>query len=535
MGLRPWADEQARGCGTPVSGTCAPGGCGNSQNVCAYRWQGQPIASCYDAPGQGVDCLQDPTQQVTCTIGVPEERCFPDGTCDTQPAFCTTITLTMPACTGNQIDRNCEAHLDGRTTTRIAAGIEATGFSVMQSRASLSLTCIVFCLIAPRATGVCEAADDAPTVEALAVLIDEWQAAASFKCHFRRRLLRCSSVDAVLNGNGVEIPDEVFPAKAKGWLYKLGPKARLGVDYDAPPRELGPSDIPGIPERSVAKAVTNVSFDEVGNAQFEIRFEPRRGDFGDAAWIAVKPANRRSIAAPGQRSTAWINPLTPLNSDVPNPLRFYEPGNSDSLAPDAATLREVSRDRIEVILKKHILSLQATESRSVVLWTKTSLPVVERIDNTIDLPDGRRIEDHVALSDFCNCSGAMVARVVRHAIPAPPRDGQAGFTLVEWRSDDLGNDAPTDDDFVIELGEQTMIIGFAKPIPRGGIRKLNIDEIKLDDLDTTGGARQPKGTPVSSRARPRSNHNIIALVLLNLAFGGALVWLWARLRKRRAD
>lgn len=96
------------GCGTSVSGTCATGGCGNSQNVCAYKWLSQPIQSCYDAPGQGQDCLQDQTQQQTCSIGVPEERCRADGSCDTPSPFCTTITLTLPGCTGNQIDRNCK-------------------------------------------------------------------------------------------------------------------------------------------------------------------------------------------------------------------------------------------------------------------------------------------------------------------------------------------------------------------------------------------------------------------------------------------
>jgi hypothetical protein len=396
---------------------------------------------------------------------------------------------------------------------------------LLKPRIFCSSLVLVFC-----ARAVFGASEDGPTVEALAALIDEWQARADFKCHFRRRLIRSSSLAEALEGEGVEIPDAMFPPGADGWFYKLGRKARLGIDYRAPPKELNASAIPGLPPQSEAKAVTNVSFDEVGNGQFEVRFEPKRGTFGDVAWIAVRPENRSGVAIPGQRSTTWINPLTPLNTDVPNPLRFYDRAATAPATPDTLALRELGGDRIEVTLSRSASPPSPTESRRVVLWTKPALPVVERLDTSMSLADGGRLEHHVAVSDFQDCGGALVGRIVRHAIPGAPRDGGPTFTVIEWRSDDLGSQAPTDDDFVLELGEKTMIVGFAKPIQRGAIRRLNIDDVKMTDLDTTGGVRPPQTVPVSSAKRGRSNTTVIGVVLLNLAVGVAFVWFWTRRR-----
>jgi hypothetical protein len=96
----------APNCGPSTNGSCLPNGCQNDQEVCGYYWQNEPVSTCFDAPGSGVDCLQDQSQQVTCSIGTPMQ-CDQSGTCSNTSPFCAQITLTLPSCTGNQNDKNC--------------------------------------------------------------------------------------------------------------------------------------------------------------------------------------------------------------------------------------------------------------------------------------------------------------------------------------------------------------------------------------------------------------------------------------------
>jgi hypothetical protein len=327
----------------------------------------------------------------------------------------------------------------------------------------------------------------AERLESFAALFDEWQQSVRFKCRFERRLIRCSSLEAALAGEGERIEDELFPEGADGWLYKLETKVRYGVDYHAPPRELSPVDGPDLPFKTQAIAVTNVSFDEVGDGRLEVRFEPKRGNYGNAVWVAARPEDRGGLACAGVRSSTWINPLCPLDSGVANLFRFNPPGSLQATTPDDATVRALGDDRVEVSMSNVFAAPAAVrELRRLVVWTKPSLPVIEEIDDTIELPDARKLERHVLLRDFRECGGGMVARLVRYIAQGPVRDGQPSFNVLEWRSNDLGNEEPTDEDFVIELGQETAIIGLRKPLKRGEVHRLNIDEIKLSDLDLSG-------------------------------------------------
>jgi hypothetical protein len=335
--------------------------------------------------------------------------------------------------------------------------------------------------------------DDAAAIEALAALIDTWEARVAFKCHFRRRLMSCRSLEDALEGRGGQLADKVFPDGAEGWFYKLGRKARYGVDYHAPPRELGNLAGSNLPFPTEARAVTNVSFDEVTDGRLEARFEPKRGNYGDAAWITVRPEKRKATACAGVRSSAWISPLTPLNSDVPNLLRLYPPGNGEPVSPDVATIRDLNDGRIEVSLHKIFSSPAGVrQTRRVVIWTEPPLPVVERVHDTIELPDGKTLEHHLRLDDFRPCGGGMVARRVRHIVPSKLRDGEPTYMVVEWRSDDLGDVAPVEEDFVLTLGEATSVIGLAESARLREPRRLDLEKIRLADVDHSSDEVPPR-------------------------------------------
>jgi hypothetical protein len=204
----------------------------------------------------------------------------------------------------------------------------------------------------------------------------------------------------------------------------------------------------------------------------------------------------------GPMSGWTILPLIPIRSTAEQPFESLQ----------IEDMRAIDEEHVEVLCtgrqqgRNKRVDYVEMRNRRILFWTKPVPPVVERIDEQIERisleTPGKflgRDEIHAVLSDFKACPGGMVARRVRYVEQSEGlrakrwKLDEPGVRVLEWSSEDLGDQPPTDADFTMSIPADVRLTGLKQAIPPGTVRKLDLNKIGPSDLEesvTTSSQRE---------------------------------------------
>jgi len=235
-------------------------------------------------------------------------------------------------------------------------------------------------------------------------------------------------------------------------------------------------------------------------------------------FIAERAKDQTAAAIAGDRQAdSFLSPLNPIgNSRDPIELLTGDATLADSQVNVIA--EHLPDDRIRVTCKA---TGAVNKERIVTYWTAPDLPVLTRCELITYQPARRTI---IQLSDFVKCSDRYVARTIRLCSLVDSQPVQAR----EWHSDDLGNEEPRDEDFVLPVDRHAGIQGL-KEWPEISGSNFRIDFNTLTEADL---GSNPKGLPpgvilpdLQPPPDPSLNYFlIINVALILVAICGWLIW-----------
>lgn len=319
---------------------------------------------------------------------------------------------------------------------------------------------VVFCALGS------DVKDVAVVMETLRAGVEEWQREVVFHSTFRLRSGFAKSVESGLRG-------ELDPTRqgsssacyeASGSFHKMGANVRFAIDFGSPVEAVG-----SIPQegRKAPKVYRNVPLDESTDGRVIVGSSPRRGKLAGRAVVEEKPDASTLRAGTGERTGHFINPLNPLYGADWDPFGGLP----------AVTLNAVDEEHLEVVCFGRD-EYGNERHRRVLFWTKPSRPLVTKVSSELVYPDGGRFGAYAALSDFKLCPGGYVARQVAFA-----RQQRGGpVRAMVWRSEDLGDAPPSEEDFVVTIPADVWVMGLKNAQPAGTVRQLDPSKIKLSDV-----------------------------------------------------
>ena len=168
--------------------------------------------------------------------------------------------------------------------------------------------------------------------------------------------------------------------------------------------------------------------------------------------------------------------------------------------------------------------------------TRPATPVIEAIEIRQIKMDGKEetelSRERVKFSDFKNCGDYSIAACVRREMWFP----NGTVSVTEWKSADLGERRPVNDDFVIRISDSTHMIGFRPGIIKPGILNLGpellVDSAVLPANSNDGGGIIFNAKPQSQKVPEARGTGWSRLVVINvLMLGVALTVAFLRRRK----
>ena len=367
---------------------------------------------------------------------------------------------------------------------------------------------VVFCALGS------DISDVSTVMETLRAGVQQWQTEITFRSTFSLRSGYSTSVDAALRG---EIDPTIEGAagtsyEAKGFFHKKGPKIRYAIDFGSPVqvRPSAPLEM-----RSATSVYKNIPFDETTDGRVVVAYNARRGKLVGRAVVEEKPDLTTLRVGTGKATGRFINPMNPLYGAEWDPF-----GDLPAVA-----VNTVDEGHLEVVCFRKDENGNEHHKR-VLFWTKPSRPVVKRMELELVRSDGRRFGAYAALSDYKLCPGGYVARQVAFArvvsggrvpVPVPVR-----VRVMVWRSEDLGDVPPSDEDFVITIPADVWVTGLKKAPPKGSVRQLDPSKIELSDLEDLE-AQDRELRALREGVRPSRNPSGRYVLWGSLAFGVLVV------------
>ena len=341
---------------------------------------------------------------------------------------------------------------------------------------------------------------DTPTAESLRRDVQRWSEEVSFRCTFRLRSGVANSTAEALRGGGDSKLGSLYSRwVCRGEFQKLGPKMRCVIDFGSSGFRYGPG----------RGEITLEPVEEATNGLVAAqRFLRRSEIFGEEARVATvepwrKPRGQALLAGPMSGTT--ILPLIPMRSTAEQPF--------ESLRVE--DVRAIDGEHVEVLCtgrqqgRNRRINYVEMRNRRITFWTKPVPPVVERIEEYIErtsLETPTRLlgrdEIHAILSDFKAFPGGMVARRVRYVEQSEGLRAkrwkleEPGVRVLEWSSEDLGDQPPTDADFMMSIPSDVRLVGLKQALPPGTARRLDFSKIGPSDLEEPAPTSTPRETPL---------------------------------------
>jgi RNA polymerase sigma factor (sigma-70 family) len=306
---------------------------------------------------------------------------------------------------------------------------------------------------------------------------------------------------------------------ATGRFSKMDDKMRFSLDFGGPPV----STI--VDGREVFGPDANISFDSVGDSNFQMFYDPYKGEGG---LLRV----RETIFVPGSpfslpEALDLENPLQPSithTRSAPHGIgRLFELTTMENQDETGirTTIENLSGERIQVV--RETKEAPPKERRTFVFWTKPNPVVVTQVINEYRVGNTSEYRRRAEIvSDFVNCDGLMVPRRVLSV----GMDPEKRWLVHEWMSEDLGQRPPTAEDFIIRLPANARVQGLRNLPPLvQEVRAVSVDELDKRDLISTA-----RTTPAGIRWSDYTGAIVLgASVVLLLGVG-----IFAILRKRWA-
>jgi hypothetical protein len=341
---------------------------------------------------------------------------------------------------------------------------------------------------------------DTPTIESLRGDVQRWSEAVSFRCTFRLRSGMANSTAEALRGEVDSKLGSLYSRwECRGEFQKLGPKMRCVIDYGSPGFQFGPKRVD----------VTLEPVEEATNGLVMAQRYLKRGElFGEKARVArVEPWRKtqgQTLLA-GPMSGAAILPLIPMHSPAEQPFESLQ----------VEDVRAIDGEHIEVLCngrqqgRNERIDYVETRNRRIIFWTKPVPAVVQSIEEHVErtsLEGPTRVlgrdEIHAILSDFKLCPGGMVARRVRYVEQSEGLRArrwkleEPGVRMLEWISEDLGDQPSTDADFTMTIPSDVRLVGLKQGLPPGTERRLDLSKIGPSDLEEPVPPPAPRETPL---------------------------------------
>jgi len=389
--------------------------------------------------------------------------------------------------------------------------IVLTGF--WQSRCFHLAGVVIFWLVT-----LLRAADPIPpqAIEVIRAGIEQWETDVEFVGNFESSSGKSSSIEKATAGDYDLTDGKLNQSSASGKIAKLGTLLRAQLHYlDGPKKAESPF---GLPMKG-AEYFRNIDFDEVTNGQLQIRYDPKEGDLGDDAVVALRREMLVKSLAAGLMSEGLRTPLTPTGLRLSELFDAIPHGGSWA----NTKLTNIDQDYVEIQLDTAERNAQI--NRRIRIWISASPPVITEIEDSTYFKKEPIDWELIKLSKFIECPGGKVAREIRriHSGGKPP------YTTDLWYSTDLGQRIPSKNDFVIEIPATTIIGGLRNPPPPGKLRSLDITSMQLSDLLGS------KDLPASTSGAASASSNAFRLLLL---IGNAVLVLfiacWIIYRRYRA-
>ena len=409
----------------------------------------------------------------------------------------------------------------------------------MPRRNSFFQAAIVF--IASLLLGIDSNANAAELVlDELLAAREQWLSELTVKSTFLYREGTADSRADALDGE----PFDNIKVVGRGVFHKRGGLVRHSIEFDGGPELLGQFSDQGTIEplqkdeessatrshqSSSRLAAKNVPKDEVRNEQLLVTFSKRWDHYFDNAVFMNRVDIASSSGTRGctnaERLMSPINPITGCFPRMPGELNSAKGQITYKVVQEVNGISVVTGENNWTIDGKPVVERYRAE------WSmEHDYPMITRIIFESIVAERKTTIESV-LSDLRQSGELSVPAKVLSVI----EQGDVEVLVREWSSEDLGNELPTDDDFVIDIPETTRIYGLAEAELPGKPRKLQLastkpNEVFLAKKDIEYGMTQQK--PITANNRKANGSLVLIAINVALVLTLAATWYFRNVKKQ---
>lgn len=309
-------------------------------------------------------------------------------------------------------------------------------------------------------------------VAVLAAARDDWLERSQWFCHYEAVRANAASLDAALAGNWLKGTVE---GRATGLHVKRGRAIRCTQAFEGGAVQVAPNE------------VRNISCDESISNDVGLEYLPQQTGIGAQTMIEFRNSSvqgRQPFNLIGVSDT--LSPVQFFGASAANPIRAFDRPNG---RPDLADVREVDSEHLEVHLMHRVGDVE--QHARIRFWMEPSPPVIDAAE-IVDLVGGERQAGTAwGMYEFVDAGGVMVPRIVRAAVRNV--NTETSWNVHQWRSKDLGERLPTDDDFAVKIPAGVRVRGLLKPPPQEEEKTLNVLKIAVADITSSVAIPEPTG------------------------------------------
>lgn len=366
--------------------------------------------------------------------------------------------------------------------------------------------------------------DGADVQAGLAAGLEDWQSRIAFRSEFTVQIGSAAPFDSS------RIEDARFDPKAEiieahGILNKRGQVVHSRYDFvkswvpftqPLPDGQLNPGGL----------AFQFVPRDEVATGDVCLVYikacKRDQRTLGNQVNVQAREPQFRN--GPFVNRTQWIDPLS---LGVISVRRLFD------LDPMSIGDNEISRHvskgadgRINVVVDASKSGISQHRELSFKMWGAT--PLLERRVDRSTTTAGTS-EEQVVFTDYHSCDGGCAARKViatTHSWVATSK--RETFALTKWVSEDLGNQSPTDEDFIVTVPESATVIGTNDVPPASdGMRRFDIR--KFTEAEVWPAVKAPAAKSSGDSTKFPWTH----IVVVNIVICSLFVLVFWRMRRRK--
>lgn len=336
---------------------------------------------------------------------------------------------------------------------------------------------------------------------------------------------------------------EVLNTQSRGFVCKKSQLYRISRIYDGDPVALGTysNSKPNSSVKEERSFLKNMDFDEVTNGSILISYKHSQKNIPPHIQLMKIPNTDRipgGLACPGQIGA--VSPIFPDGGGFSEnfPLEPYPP-----FQPTEFMLAKLGNNQYRLVAKRKTIKPFDSLFTYTIDWNLSyDIPVITRA-HLSEERTGQRVklmEYEVRMTDFRDCNGLRLpARILylwrgnSFNAAGEPVDK---VIVRDWSSEDLGQEAPRNDDFLITFEPDTNIVGLKQPIPirkRGSLSIIDINTIDLlgnNDPAPLGSSPEPILNP-PERTSGYLSPTVLVNITIIICVVSAAIWLRFRNQK----